>query len=549
MTPALQSTDRGVQEIGPLRAAVETSDFPESLGDFVRRYANLHGDKILGNWFDLGQSLSYRQVDEAADRLADSLVGLGIRKGTHVGVMLPNVPAFPITWIALGRIGAVMIPVNAAYTAEEIRFVLTDSDSQFLVVDKDFLPRFEEVEPQIALIEGARVIVHGGEVEGRSSWQALHDAGKPGFVAPSAVGRNDLLNIQYTSGTTGFPKGCMLTHDYWILISHYAAHFRTATAPIHNILIWAPFFYMDPMWQFLMALRLGATAHVAKRISLSNFYDWLERYEINYCIFPEPALKVREPGPQDARLKLSYAGIYGWNLESRLEIERRFNVIAREGYGMTEIGGGLIVPNGAVEKAQVLTCGLPGPFREMRIVDEDGNDVKQGERGELWVAGRSILWGYYKRPEANRDSFRGKWFRTGDVFMQDADGYYYIVGRIKDMIRRSGENIAAREVEAALLALPQVQEAAAVPVPDPLRREEVKIYLMLKDGVTPQDLPPETVIAHCQSRLAAFKVPRFVAYVDDFPRTPSSKIQKNRILPEGTDPRANSWDRETGAWT
>jgi acyl-CoA synthetase (AMP-forming)/AMP-acid ligase II len=540
--------DPGVEEMLPMRDEMEATDFPETLGAFVRTCARTYGDKLLGNWFDEGESLTYRAFDNAADRLADSLLALGIRKGTHVGVMLPNVPAFPITWVALGRIGAVMVPVNASYTPEEMRFVLSDSDSQFLVVDHEFLPRFEKIEAELQLIKGDRVIVHGASVKDRSDWRALLDAGRPGFEPPAPVCRHDLLNIQYTSGTTGFPKGCMLTHDYWILIGHYAARFRSNNIKIATTLIWAPFFYMDPMWQFLMTMKLGASAHVARRISLSSFYDWLERYRINYCIFPEPALKAQAPGPQDARLSLTYVGIYGWRRDSREEVEKRFGTVAREGYGMTEIGGATIVPASATEKSRETTCGLPAPFRELRIVDENGQDVPQGESGELWVAGRSILLGYYKRPDANRENFRGRWFRTGDLFRQDEDGYYYIVGRIKDMIRRSGENIAAREVEAALNTLPEVQEAAVVPVPDQLRREEIKAYLLLKEGVHPKDLPPEKVIEHCRERLAAFKIPRFVAYVDDFPRTPSRKIQKQKILSPEADPRQDAWDRETGAW-
>ena len=542
------TTDPGVLEIGPMRAEMQAADYPESLGDFVRACARAQGDKLLGNWFDEGETLSYRAFDQAADRLADSLLRMGVRKGTHVAVMLPNVPAFPITWVALGRIGAVMIPVNAAYTPEEIRFVLADSDSTFLVIDHQMLPRFEQVAASLPLIEGERVIVHGGRVEGRSEWQALREAGSPDFKAPAPVCRHDLLNIQYTSGTTGFPKGCMLTHDYWVLIGHYAARFRSNNIRIDNVLIWAPFFYMDPMWQFLMTMKLGATAHIARRISLSSFYDWLEQYRINYCIFPEPALKAKPPGPQDKRLALTYVGIYGWRREAREEVETRFDTVAREGYGMTEIGGAMIVPVSATAKARETTCGLAAPFREMRIVDDEGRDVGPGQEGELWVAGRSILLGYYKRPEANRDSFRGQWFRTGDVFRQDADGYFYIVGRIKDMIRRSGENIAAREVEAALNTLPEVQESAVVPVPDPLRREEVKAYLLLKEGLTSADLPPERVIAHCRERLASFKLPRFISYVDDFPRTPSRKIQKQNILRKDADPHKGSWDSETAKW-
>ncbi len=542
------SIDPGVAEMDRMRPQLEETILPESLGEFVRECTAAHGDKVLGNWFDEGETLTYRQFDEYADRLASSLVRLGVRKGTHVAVMLPNVPAFPITWVAIGRIGAVMIPVNAAYTADELHFVLSDSDSQFLVIDAGLIGAYEAIENRPPLMDDARVIVHGDRIEGRPQWRALLDEGTVPFEPPSAVSRTDLLNIQYTSGTTGFPKGCMLTHDYWVIIGHYAATFRDQWGGVKNSLIWAPFFYMDPMWQFLMIMRLGGTAHVARRISLTRFYDWLKDYEINYCIFPEPALKARPASPADRELHLKYVSIYGWSREARREVQERFGVVAREGYGMTEIGGATLVPAGAEAKALERTCGLPAPFRRLRIVDENGNDVPDGESGELWVSGRSILWGYYKRPEANADSFRGQWFRTGDVFRRDEDGYYYIIGRIKDMIKRSGENIAAQEVEAVLRLLPEVEEAAVVPVPDPMRSEEVKAYLLLKPGVAQDACPPETVFEHCKAHLAAFKIPRFIAYVDDFPRTPSRKIKKRVLIEEAEDLRAGAYDRQQEMW-
>lgn len=542
------SSDPGVAEMDRLRPQLEATAMPESLGAFVRECAATHGDKILGNWFDEGETLTYRQLDEYSDRLASSLVRLGVRKGTHVAVMLPNVPAFPITWVAIGRIGAVMIPVNAAYTADELHFVLSDSDAQFLVIDAGLIGSYEAMENRPPLLDDTRVIVHGDRNEGRAHWRALLDEGALPFEPPSAVSRTDLLNIQYTSGTTGFPKGCMLTHDYWVIIGQYAATFRDQWGGVKNSLIWAPFFYMDPMWQFLMIMRLGGTAHVARRISLTRFYDWLKDYEINYCIFPEPALKARPASPADKELHLTYVSIYGWSREARCEVQERFDVVAREGYGMTEIGGATLVPAAAEAKALERTCGLPAPFRHLRIVDEAGNDVPTGQTGELWVSGRSILWGYYKRPEANADSFRGEWFRTGDVFRRDEDGYYYIVGRIKDMIKRSGENIAAQEVEAVLRLLPEVEEAAVVPVPDPMRSEEVKAYLLLKAGTDRDACPPETVIEHCKAHLAAFKIPRFIAYVDDFPRTPSRKIKKRVLIEEAEDLRAGSYDRQEVRW-
>ena len=251
---------------------LEADDIPETLGALVRECAQRSGEQILATWFEDNESITYRQLDESADRLASSLLALGIRKGTHVAVMLPNIRAFPVTWVAIGRIGAVMVPVNTAYTGEEVHFVLSDSDAQFLVIDATLLPVFTGMEKRPPLIADAQVIVHGAAVTGHQDWQALVDSGSAPFEAPSAVGRTDLLNIQYTSGTTGFPKGCMLPHDSWMIIGTYATRFREDPRDIKNVLIWAPFFYMDPMWQFLMTMRLGATAHIARRFSLSRLY-------------------------------------------------------------------------------------------------------------------------------------------------------------------------------------------------------------------------------------------------------------------------------------
>lgn len=544
----MNTIDIGVAEMAELRARAEAKVVPESLGVFVKERAEAMGDKLVGHWFEEGRKLTYRELDELADRLASSLVKIGVRKGTHVAVMLPNIAAFPITWIALGRIGAVMVPTNTGYTGEEVSFVTNDSDAQFIIVDSEFVETVRSMPRRPQMLTDGNVIVHGSAPAGTRSWQQLLDEGELPFVPPSQVARTDLLNLQYTSGTTGFPKGCMLTHDYWMIIGQNAAYFRSRGGEVKNTLIWAPFFYMDPMWQFLMTMGLGGTVFVARRMSLSRFYDWLKDYQIHYCIFPEPALKQREACPADRELFLKYVSIYGWRADARREVEERFNIVAREGYGMTEIGGATLMPPAASHMAYQRTCGLVAPFRELRIVDEDGNDVPDGEIGELWVAGRALLWAYYKRPEANAEGFRGRWFRTGDLFRRDENGYYFIVGRIKDMIKRGGENIAAIEVEAALRDLPEIEEAAVVPVPDPLRREEIKAYLKLREGVRKEDVSPEKVIAHCETRLAKFKVPRYITYVEDFPRTPSRKIQKKALIAAASDLRVGSYDRQEKQW-
>lgn len=541
-------TDFGVSKMMDQRAEAEAATYPDTLGDLVDQAATEHGDAIVAKWIESGLTMSYAAFARKTRQLASSFLAQGIRKGTHVAVMLPNVPAFPITWVALGRIGAVMIPINVGYTQQELAFVLTDADAQFLVIDATALPALDAMDALPPLLSDSRIIVHGSTRNGGQSWESLLDAGAAEFTAPSPVSRTDMLNLQYTSGTTGFPKGCMLSHDYWVLLGSMAAHWRGSSGDVKNVMIWAPFYYMDPQWQFLMAMRLGGTAKIAPRISMSNAWNYLVDEEIHYCIFPEPALKVWPESENDKKLHLKYVSIFGWSPESRVAVERRFGCVARESFGMTEIGGGLMVPRDAGDKAHQQTCGIPAAFREARIVGEDGSDVPQGEVGELWIAGRGILWGYYKRPQANAEGFSGRWFRTGDLFRQDEDGYFQIVGRIKDMIRRSGENIAAQEVEAVMKSIPGVLEAAAVGVPDARRGQEVKVYLRLAEGVSQDAVSPASVIEHCATRLARFKTPRFIAYVADFPRTVSNKIRKADITPDGAHPRADSWDRTEGRW-
>jgi crotonobetaine/carnitine-CoA ligase len=275
--------------------------------------------------------------------------------------------------------------------------------------------------------------------------------------------------------------------------------------------------------------------------------DWVRRYAIHYCLFPEIVYQNPEE-PADGDNSLKRVSIFGFDKARHRDLERRYNMIARESFGMTEVGSALFTPREATHMVGSGTCGIPSPFRQAKIVDADGNEVPAGETGELCIRGPGIMLGYYKKPEANESSYFGDWFRTGDLFWKDEQGFHYIVGRLKDMIRRSGENIAAREVEAVLREIPGVLEAAAIGVKDPARGEEVKAYLVLQPGATPADVKPEIVFEHCRNRLAAFKIPRFLEYRDSLPKTPSEKIAKQKLAAEKPDLRVGSYDRTTGAW-
>jgi crotonobetaine/carnitine-CoA ligase len=380
--------------------------------------------------------------------------------------------------------------------------------------------------------------VLGRPPSGMRAWASLLAA--EGELPGPGPGLDDLVNLQYTSGTTGFPKGCMLSHRYWLTLARVAAG---RAGDVRVMLAAQPFYYMDPQWHLLMAMTLGGRLVVAPKPSATRFLDWIRREGVEYCIFPQVVLK-QPARADDADTPLKRVSIFGLRADMHAALERRFGCIARESFGMTEIGSGLMTPPEATEMVGSGTCGLPSPFREVSIRDPEGRELGPGEMGELWVRGPGILLGYWNKPEANAAAFPGDgWFRTGDLFRRDARGFHFIVGRVKDMIRRSGENIAAREVEAALLALEAVEEAAVIGVPDADRGQEVKACLVLKPGLTQAELPPAAVFAHCASRLARFKVPRFLEYRASLPKTPSQKIAKHLLVAERADLREGAIDR------
>ncbi|GAA0332782.1 class I adenylate-forming enzyme family protein [Sphingomonas oligophenolica] len=527
------------------RAQIEAEPLPENLGALLDEAAAEAPDTVALNFFEDGETLTYRELQARVNRLASGMVARGIGKGSHIGVMIPNISAFPISWLAIARIGAVMIPINIAYTGRELEYVLETGDADYLLIDESCLPVLAEVPGAPVATASDRVFVRGGGSETYRSWDALAD-GQPDVPgAFEAVDRDDLLNIQFTSGTTGFPKGCMLTQDYWLLIGKQAAS-RDGRRYL-RILASTPFFYMDPQWGFLMAMYQRGTLFVARRQSGSRFMKWVREHRIQFGLLPEVVFK-QPSTPEDGQNEVIRMNIYGVSRDLHAAIEERFDLVAREAYGMTEIGSGLSVPIEAAEKVGSGSCGVPAPFREARIADPEGNTLPQGEVGELLIRGRSILKGYYNNPEATAASFHGEWFRTGDLFQQDDDGYFRIVGRVKDMIRRAGENISAREVEAVIVALPEVAEVAALPVKDDTRGEEIKVCITLRDSARlTKDLLP-TVIRHCQDNLAPFKVPRYYAFPAELPHTASGKIAKAQLIAASPDLRAGSYDRVTESW-
>ncbi len=527
------------------RRAVEAEPLPETLPALLDRAASHHPDRVIWNFFERNESYTYRQAQERVARAANALRALGVRKGTHVGIMSPNVGAFPITWLALGRLGAVAVALNTRYTPREVDYVLRDSDADFFIVHESLRPVYEAIPDKPPRIAKDRIVVIDGAGSGYKVWDDLVNAASSDFTAREPVACDDVLNIQYTSGTSGFPKGCLLTHRYWLTMGK--AHSAVAEVPIERALYNQNFFYLDGPCIATMCMFLGATFFFASKPSAAKFVEWARTHRINYLFFFEVLYKQPET-PLDGQSDLKMIHIFGFNKKYHADLERRFALIARESYGMTEAGCITYMPVADKHMVGSGSCGIPAPWREVKIAGDDGVPVARGEIGELWVRGPGMMLGYYKKPEANAESLRDGWFLTGDLLRQDEAGYYTIVGRKKDMIRRNAENVAAREVEAVLRGLPQVKEAAVVPVPDERVGEEIKAYLQLQPGLQHADLPPEQVIAHCKANLASFKIPRYIAFADTFPMTDSDRVEKKKLIAGVPDLTRDSYDRVDNIW-
>ena len=521
-------------------AIEQDNDFPADFRQLLDRAVEVNPVGGGLNFFDQGRSLNTSELRDAVYRLADGLQGMGVGKGSHVAVMLPNLIEFPVTWLALGVLGAVQIAVNNRFTAQELNYQFNDADAEFVVTAPQFLPVIDAMETRQALFSDDHIIVVADEaVAGHPHWQSLADAGSPDYRPDWPVSSADLLSIQYTSGSTGLPKGCMLTQRSWIVFG--CTPLVLFDHQIDNIMADHSFFYLDPQWQTVSALYGGARLHVPEKLSASRFVERVKAHSINMTLFPRPIVGEKgKESDKDTSLKKILAVAAG--AEGIRNIRRRFGCVATDGFGMTEVGATLMMPEDANDPDLDACCGVPGPFRECGIVREDGTDCATDEPGELWVRGDGILLGYYNKSEATAEAFEGDWFRTGDLFIRNGKGYYQIVGRIKDMIRRSSENISALEVEQALTMVEGVQQVAVVPVPDDYRGEEVKAYLLLEHGETPESIPPEKILEGAKERIAEYKIPRFIEYVTTFPYTPSQKVAKAKLVAQATDLRAGAWD-------
>ncbi|GAB3583178.1 AMP-binding protein [Amycolatopsis endophytica] len=521
--PAVPSYASGISEV-PLLGDTIGGNFDRTVAAFGERDALV--DRASGRRW------TYRELAAEVDALAAGLAGHGIVKGDRVGIWAPNCAEWTFLQYATAKIGAILVNINPAYRSHELEFVLNQAGVRVLVAARsfktsDYAAMIDEVRPRCAGLE--QVVLLGSD-----EWDSLLSSGRGQALPDVGLSADDPINIQYTSGTTGFPKGATLSHHNILNNGFFVGelcHYTEAD----RVCIPVPFYHCFGM----VMGNLAATSHGSCMVIPAPAFDpkaTLKAVEDERCtsLYGVPTMFIAEladPGFEDYDLSSLRTGIMAG---SPCPVEVMKQVIDRMGmaevsicYGMTETSpvSTQTRADDSIER-RVSTVGRVGPHLEVKIVDpETGLTVPCGEPGELCTRGYSVMLGYWDQPDKTAEVIdAARWMHTGDLGVMDDDGYIQITGRIKDMVIRGGENIYPREVEEFLYTHPDVLDAQVIGVPDDRYGEELMAWVRLREGAG--ELTAEALREFCTGKLAHYKIPRYVHIVEEFPMTVTGKIRK-----------------------
>ena len=480
---------------------------------------------------------TYRAVATQVACLANHLFDLGLQAGENVAIMLTNGPEFLVAWFAVNQIGAVAVPVNVHYTADELGYLVENAEIVAVVTEPRFLPVFEMIAPRAGAVRYRILARSDAAPEGYVPFATIMGEGDPtDRGVPLAPG--DPSQIIYTSGTTSRPKGAVLDHNNSVLQGISVA-MLLGMRSTDRICVVLPLFHVNAQFVGVIpTLTVGGTVVLLDAFSATRYWKQVRTHRCTgISIVPMilRTLLAQPPTEADSAHDVRFSFYALPTAPEEWEtFEKRFKVTLVEGYGLTETYG-ICTSNPLVYGLTKRHCiGLPLPGHEVRVVDEDMNDLPQGQVGQIVVGGKPLFSRYYKNEAASADCMRDGWFLTGDNGYLDADGYLNFFDRGKDVIKRAGENIAATEVERVLNDHPEILESAVIGVFDPLRDEAVKAYVVRQKGAT---IDEAQVIAWCSTYLSRFKVPSFVEFRDDLPKTSIGKIQKFMLKNENAGGR------------
>ena len=467
--------------------------------------------------------ITYAELDRMARGVATSLRERGLEPGDRVAMMVPNVPEFTIAYFGILYAGCVVVPLNVLLAAPEVSYHIEDSDSSLLIAHTFF----QEPASKGALGAGVPVVWTEGESKGH-----LPDlASAPPISAVYPTSPNDTAVVIYTSGTTGQPKGAELTHSNLLMNAALVVPRLVPVDKSDVALGVLPLFHSFGQTCIQNAvIAVSATLTLLPRFTAEDAFEIMERDGVTlFAGVPTMYFGLLHHQAERtydlSKLKYCLSGGAPMPVEVMTAFEEKFPVTILEGYGLSETSP-VASFNMSDRPRKVGSVGYPVWGVEMAALDDDDRPVPDGERGQICIRGHNVMKGYWGRPEATEEAMRNGWFHSGDIGIRDADGCYHIVDRLKDMILRGGFNVYPREVEEALYTHPAVVEAAVIGVAHQSHGEEIKAVVALAKD---QTVTSEELIAFCKERLAAYKYPRIVEFVEELPKGPTGKILKREL--------------------
>jgi crotonobetaine/carnitine-CoA ligase len=534
----------GHEEPIPLSAGyVPDSTYPADvcvLRYALERHAKTRPNEIFAA-FETGERWTFAQTLQQVENLAGNLHALGVRQHDHVILVMPTCPLALTVMFAANYLGAVYVPVNPALKGSSLEHVLHNAGAKIALVHDSVLERVLAAAPATLTS-----VVHSSD-EAISSSGGVTILGVSALTKPSAappapskqIQPFDTQSIIYTSGTTGRSKGVL--SSYMHAFSCVGLDAWNCLRPDDRQMVHMPIFHIGGAFIATVSLCMGSSIGVVSHFRTEAFWDQVRELEITSAFLLGAMATFLLKQPPDTRdrdhgLRMIFIVPLG---QSGKPFRERFGVEFYTLFNMTEICTPLI---SRANPAKDNVCGRPRAGVEVRLVDANDCPVREGDVGQLILrteAPWALNHGYNANPQATADAWRNGWFHTGDAFFRDKDGDYHFVDRLKDAIRRRGENISSYEIEVELLSHTSIREAAAIPVPSEHSEDEVMIVLAPAAGAT---IEPEEIIRHLQPRVAHHMIPRYVRIVEELPKTPTAKVEKHVLRAEGIT--ADTWDRE-----
>jgi long-chain acyl-CoA synthetase len=495
------------------------------LADYLHQHAVAHPDATALRYRD--RSYTTAELQAMVAGLAAGLADLSLGKQARIGIMLPNSPAFVTAYIAAGRAGLSVVPINVLYRPDEVRYILTDCSAEVLITAEPFRPLVQALRPHLPNLKHVVMVAEGDAAEDEVSFAALcrHQP-----VAPAKVSAQDVAVILYTSGTTGHPKGVLLTHRNLLADAEYCTRVLDVSGDDCFVTALPLFHAFAAMVFMVLPITMGARIHLIERFMPAHTLATLGESEATVfggvpSMFGLMLQVPRANWPDLSPLRICISGGAPLAPEIWTAFEQAFNAKVVEGYGLTEAAPVVAVnPPAGLRKPGSIGPILPGV--QYKILDEQGKPVAPGVIGELVIKGDNVMKGYLNRPEDTRQVLRRGWLYTGDLVRVDEDGYLYIVGRKKELIIVGGLNVYPGEVDRVLLLHPAVLEAAAFGMPDPSRGEAVWAAVVLREG---QQANEKELQALCREKLAPYKVPRGIVVCDELPKNALGKVVRHQL--------------------